>query len=318
MASLRLSPAERPDPKLAMVGGEGRGDLSTNLGLNAVALIWGINFSLVKVGLAELTPLAFNALRFPLASLLLYAILRSRGTIELPAREDVWRVLGLGVLGNVIYQLLFIFGVSLTLAGNASLLLATVPVWTLLLSVFLGHERPSGLVWAGIASTLLGMVLVVVGGPGMQLGGASLMGDLIMVASAIGWSLYTVGSRNLIGRYGPTHVTAWTLWVGTVGLVAAGVPDLLATPLGELSALAWVSVAYAGFLSLTAAYLFWYRGVQRLGSARTAAYSNMVPVVALAVAWLWLGEKPTLVQLGGAAVILGGIWLARMGTSRQR
>jgi drug/metabolite transporter (DMT)-like permease len=272
----------------------------------------------VKVALAELTPLAFNALRFPLASLLLYAILRRRGPIELPARDDVWRVLGLGVLGNVIYQLLFIFGVSLTLAGNASLLLATVPVWTVLLSVFLGHERPSALVWAGIVSTLLGMVLVVVGGPGMRLGGASLLGDLIMVASAVGWSMYTVGSRNLIRRYGSTLVTTWTLWVGTVGLVVAGLPDLLATPLGELSPFAWLSVAYAGFLSLTAAYLFWYRGVQRLGSARTAAYSNMVPVVALAVAWIWLGEKPTVVQLAGAAIILGGIWLARMGTSRQR
>jgi drug/metabolite transporter (DMT)-like permease len=68
---------------------------------------------------------------------------------------------------------------------------------------------------------------------------------------------------------------------------------------------------------LTVAYLFWYRGVQRLGSARTAAYSNMVPVVALVVASIWLGERPTLFQVVGAAVILGGIWLARMGTSKQ-
>jgi drug/metabolite transporter (DMT)-like permease len=294
------------------------GEVSTTLGLNAVALIWGINFSLVKVGLAELTPLAFNAIRFPAASLLLYVVLRARGEISLPAREDVWRVVRLGVLGNVIYQMLFIYGVSLTLAGNASLLLATVPVWTVLLSVFLGHERPSALVWAGIASTLLGMVLVVSGGPGVRLGGASLLGDLIMIASAIGWSLYTVGSRNLIRRYGPTLVTTWTLWVGTVGLVIAGVPDLLSTTLTDISPLAWVSVAYAGFLSLTAAYLLWYRGVQRLGSARTAAYSNAVPVVAIAVAWLWLGERPSAIQLVGAAVILAGIWLARMGSSEQR
>jgi drug/metabolite transporter (DMT)-like permease len=226
-------------------------------------------------------------------------------------------VLVLGVVGNIIYQLLFIFGLSLTRAGNASLLLATVPVWTILLSYFLGHERPSPLVWIGVAATLSGMVLVVAGGGGFEVGGGTVLGDLLMIASAIGWSLYTVGSRNLIQSYGPMRVTAWTLWIGTVGLVAAGLPGLARTDFARLSPLAWGAVFYAGCVSLTVAYLLWYRGVQQIGSARTAVYSNMVPVVALLVAWLWLGERPTALQVLGAAVILGGISVARLGTSRQ-
>jgi drug/metabolite transporter (DMT)-like permease len=289
----------------------------TNIGLIGVALIWGFNFSFVKEALEEMTPLTLNALRFPLASGLLVLILWRRGTLQLPAREDTLRVLGLGVLGNVIYQLLFIYGLDLTLAGNASLLLATVPAWTILLSFFLGHERPSPLVWAGVVGTLTGMVLVVSGGSGVALGGTTLVGDLLMIGAAVGWSLYTVGSRNLIQRYGPMRVTAWTLWVGTVGLVLAGLPDTLRTDLGGLSPLAWFAVVYAGVVSLSVAYLLWYRGVQRIGSARTAVYSNMVPVVALLVAWLWLGERPSLSQAAGAAVILGGISVARLGTSHQ-
>ena len=292
-------------------------DRLTNLGLLGVALIWGANFSIVKEALQELTPLTLNALRFPLASLLLVVILWRRGRLQLPEREDWGRVLALGVVGNIVYQLLFIFGLSLTRAGNASLLLATVPVWTILLSYFLGHERPSGLVWLGVSATLSGMVLVVVGGGGLALGGGTLVGDLLMIASAIGWSMYTVGSRNLIQRYGPMRVTAWTLWVGTIGLVAAGLPGLSRTDFGRLSPLAWGAVFYAGFVSLTVAYLLWYRGVQRIGSARTAVYSNMVPVVAMLVAWLWLGERPTLLQVVGATVILGGISVARLGTSKQ-
>lgn len=292
-------------------------DRLTNLGLLGVALIWGANFSIVKEALQELTPLSLNALRFPLASALLVVILWKRGRLHLPERRDVLPVLGLGVLGNVIYQLLFIFGLDRTRAGNASLLLATVPAWTILLSFFLGHERPSPLVWAGVAGTLTGMVLVVSGGSGIELGGASLTGDVLMIGAAIGWSLYTVGSRNLIQRYGPIRVTAWTLWVGTIGLVLVGLPSVLTTNFARLSPLAWIAVVYAGLISLSVAYLLWYRGVQRIGSARTAVYSNLVPVVALIVAWLWLGERPALLQVAGAAVILGGISIARLGTSQQ-
>jgi len=292
-------------------------DRTTLLGLLVVALIWGGNFSVIKVALTELSPAALNALRFPLASALLVAILWARGRLQLPDRRDWAHVVAMGVLGNVVYQMLFIHGLDLTRAGNASLLLATVPAWTILLSSFLGHERPSPLVWAGILATMSGMVLVVSGGAGFQLGGASLTGDALMLASAVAWSGYTVGCRNLIRRYGPLRVTAWTLWVGTAGLLVLGLPDLLRTSLSGLSPTAWLGVVYAGALALSVAYVLWYRGVQRIGSSRTAAYSNLVPVVALVVAWIWLGEHPTLIQYAGAAVILGGISLARFGTSHQ-
>jgi drug/metabolite transporter (DMT)-like permease len=76
-----------------------------------------------------------------------------------------------------------------------------------------------------------------------------------------------------------------------------------------------MGVAYAGFLSIGLAYLLWYRGVQRLGNNRTAVYSNLVPVTAMATAWLWLGEVPTLLQAIGAVVILLGLTIARLAQS---
>lgn len=293
-------------------------DGTTLLGLLGVAVIWGTNFAVIKVALKDLTPEALNALRFPIASILLVLVLRYRGRLRLPERGDMAKLVGLGVLGNVIYQLLFIHGLDLTSAGNASLLLATVPVWTILLSSVLGHERPSLLVWVGIMGTLAGMVLVVLGGAGVELGGSSLEGDLLMAAAALGWAGYTVGSRDMIQKYGPLRTTTWTLSVGTVGLLALGAPDLAALQFGSVSPVAWFGVVYAGVFALSIAYLLWYRAVQRIGSSRTAAYSNLVPVVALLVAWGWLGEVPSAIQWVGAAVILGGISVTRMGTSEQR
>ena len=290
---------------------------SADLGLLLMALIWGVNFPLIKAALGELSPLAFNGLRFPLAALTVLVILKWRGDLPRPERSDWARLAVLGVVGNIVYQGFFIFGVDATLAGNASILLATTPVWTLFLSNFLGHERPGPLVWLGIAATLSGMMLVVLGGNlSVAVKGATFRGDLLVLGGAVTWSVYSVGCRDLVAKYGAVPVTAWTLWVGTVGLVLLGLPSLARTPLGDLSLLAWGGVLYAGVLAIGLAYLLWYRGVQKIGNSRTAAYSNLTPVVALGVAWVWLGEVPGILQLVGATVVLVGLSLARLGKER--
>jgi drug/metabolite transporter (DMT)-like permease len=213
----------------------------------------------------------------------------------------------------VVYQGLFIFGLDATLAGNASILLSTIPLWTLLFSTLRGHEEPGLLVWVGFFTTLLGMVLVVLGGDlSMGFQGGTLKGDLLVVTAAVSWSLYAVGSKRLVNKYGSLPVTAWTLWVGTAGLVLWGLPSLLSFPFSGPSGPAWMGVVYAGVLAIGLAYILWNRGVRRIGSSRTAAYQNLVPVVALLVAWLWLGEVPKPIQIVGALVVLGGLTLARM------
>ena len=112
--------------------------------------------------------------------------------------DDHWgRVVSLGLLANVVYQLLFIYGVDRTLAGNAGLVLATTPVWILVLASVSGSERHGLLVWGGVLATLGGMVLVVLGGDGgVGLGEGVLMGDLLLVLASITWAAYTVGTQD--------------------------------------------------------------------------------------------------------------------------
>lgn len=293
-----------------------RGDLATDLGLVTLAAIWGVNFSVVKVVLDELGPLALNALRFPLAAAVLGWIVWRGADSLLPRREDVARILLLGVVGNVLYQLAFIIGIDWTYAGNASLLLSTTPVWTVILSSLAGHEQPNRWVVAGIGGTLVGMALVVTGsGEELSLGSTTLRGDLLMIVASVLWSIYTVVGTTPVARYGALRMTTWTLWVGTPVLVLMGVPSILRTDLGAVSAGAWIGVVYAGLFSVALAYVLWYRGVQKLGNSRTAIYSNLVPVWALVTAWIWLGERPSPLQLLGAGSILVGLTVARLGQS---
>lgn len=284
-----------------------------------MAVVWGGNFSVMKVGLESLDPLAFNALRFPLAALVVGGVLWARDDVGLPPRED-WAALGaLALLGHVIYQIVFIYGLDLTLAGNASVVLATSPAWTVVISALRGHERPGPAVWAGVAASLVGVALVVAGGDrGLSLGAGTLPGDLLVLVAAVLWAVYTVEGRDLIHRHGPLRVTAWTLWPAVIPLVAVGLPSLAGGTLARLDLGAWLTVAYAGVLAIGLAYVLWYRGVRRVGSSRTAVYGNLVPVVAVLVAWLWLGETLSALQIAGAAVAIGGVGLTRLKRRRPR
>jgi drug/metabolite transporter (DMT)-like permease len=282
-----------------------------HVALLAMVLIWGINFPVAKAALDELTPLAFNALRYPLAAATIMLALAIRHGVRWPEPADRGAVIRLGLLGNLVYQQFFIFGLDRTRAGNASILLAATPVLTALLSAASGHERVEGRTWIGVLATFAGIALVVTLGTGHGDGTATLLGDVLMLGASVAWAVYTVGSRNLVAKYGAVPFTAWTLLIGAVALGLLGLPALLRTDLAAVSLRGWTGVVYAGALSIGVAYLIWYYSVGRIGNTRTAAYSNLVPVVALAAAWVQLGEVPTAGQLAGAAIIIGGITLAQ-------
>lgn len=284
-------------------------DLTVDLGLLATAIIWGINFSVVKLVLQHLDPLGFNALRFPFAAVAVWVLLRATGRPALPPRSEWLRVVGLGVVGHVVFQVAFIYGIDLTLTGNAALLLSTSPVWVLLIASALGRERFNRAILLGVVATLAGMAILVTGGS-QAVGGAG-VGDLLVLGAALSWASFTVFGRRITKRRGALEVTGWTLWAALPFIVGMGIPDLMRVDWSSVPARMWFATAYTGIFGIAIAYLLWSRGMKTIGQSRTAVYQNLVPVIALATAWMWLGETPTAQQLGGAAVILSGVAVAR-------
>lgn len=281
------------------------------IGLLVLVVLWAVNFSVIKIGLASIPPHGFNALRFPLAAVLLAGVLIATSGIRWPDRGDRIRILVLGVLGNFIYQLLFIEGLARTRAGNASVILNLSPAFIAAGAALLGHDRVRPAAWGGIALAVLGITMVVASGEaGLGFSADTITGDLLMVGAALVWALYSVGSRDLILKYGSVYVTSWTLWAGAILLLLFGLPDVARLD-AAVSPAGWGAVAYAGFLGLGVSYLLWYRGVQKIGNTRTAAIANLVPLLTILIAWPMLGEVPNVWQVGGALVVLTGISVVR-------
>ncbi|HOG28073.1 MAG TPA: EamA family transporter [Vicinamibacterales bacterium] len=273
-----------------------------------MVIIWGSNYSVVKAALREIPPQAFNAARMAVASAVFAAALAWTGLPRLPKRDWI-RIAAVGAIGHFVYQLFFISGIARTSASNSSLIIGCSPVAVSIASALAGHERIAPAQWAGILISLAGVYLVV--GLGAGFGGASLAGDLLTMGAVVCWAVYTVGSRTLLTRYSPLTVTGLTMLCGTMLLVPASLPAMSRVAWTSVPAWAWVALVLSALLAIDLAYLIWYTSVQRIGNVRTSAYSNFIPLVAMAVAIVALGESLTVLKAAGAAAILGGVAITR-------
>ena len=276
-----------------------------------MALIWGINFSVVKYGTRLVPPLAFNGVRVTIAAIALLAIAFTAREAW-PDRRTTLTLLGLGVIGNGLYQIAFIEGVARTRAGAASLVLAASPAFIALIGWMRGVERTGPGRTAGIALSLGGAALVIFGTTGAARGTqATLPGNLLVLAACLCWSLFTVLLKPHTERVSGAQLAALTMVGGAVPLLVVSAGAIAATSWRSLPLAGWGAVLYSGILGLVVAYFCWYHGVRVLGPTRTAMYSNLQPVIALLFAWATLGEVPTFLQVAGAAAILGGLLLIR-------
>lgn len=284
--------------------------LVTEFLLVAMALIWGLNFAVMKYGTTVLEPLAFNGVRLTVGAIALLAIVASRRQRR-PAWADIRALLGLGALGTGLYQAFFINGLALTRAGTASLVVAASPAVIAIVGRLMGVEKSSVRAMTGIALSIAGVAFVIMSSAASASGQSSVVGDLLILTSVLCWSFYTHLVRPFTQRIDGLQIAAWTLVGGTIPVLLLAAPAMIRTDWGAVNALTWGAVCYSGIASMGIGYLIWYRGVRVIGSTRTAMFSNLQPIVALGVSWPLLGERPTLFQGVGAAAVLGGLLLTR-------
>ncbi|HZK77495.1 MAG TPA: DMT family transporter, partial [Gemmatimonadaceae bacterium] len=210
-----------------------------------------------------------------------------------------------------LYQILFVEGISRTNVGNAALIVAAAPAFIAIVSRIGGVEHVHKRVLGGIALSLAGVALVVFGSARSPQGDTTLFGTLLVFAGTLCWTAFTVLLQPYARRLDPIHLSTFTMLGGCVPMLVATPKALIATDWAHVGLPAWGSIFYASIISMGVAYLFWYRGLRVLGATRTAVYGNLQPVIAIAVAWIFLGEPPTVWQGIGTATIMTGLFMTR-------
>lgn len=287
--------------------------------LLVMILIWGSNFSAVKYALRDFPEVSFNALRLILASMVFLgaiAVVRAQAARGSRPPEPAmtprdWRtVILLGILGTGFYQLLFLAGVARTSVANSSLIFGCTPIVVSILASLAGHDRLTRARWAGVALSFTGIYTLV--GLRSEWSQTTLLGDAMVCGAMLCWSIYSVIAAPLLKKHSPLIVTGWAMVVGTTMYLIVVAPAVLRTDWAAISSISWTLMVASSLLALAFSYIVWYTAVQRIGSARTAVYSNLTPIVAMIVAAVWLGERITRMQLLGATLILSGLAVARL------
>jgi drug/metabolite transporter (DMT)-like permease len=294
------------------------GSIQNDIALLSVVLCWAFNIVAVKFALREFEPLAFNIVRFACASSILVILTRFREGSLGVRREDYGRLVLMGILGHVAYQIGFIEGLARTTASSAALIFGCTPVVVALLSHLSKHEKVR---LGGAAGTLLGFygVYLIVGSGRVgaaETAGITLAGNLLIVGAMFSWAGYTVLARNLLRRYSPLRITTLTVLFGSIFLIPLSIPSALRQEWSVISPVSWGSLVYSFTFSLVICYILWYRSVKKVGNVRTAIYSNLVPVFGTIFGVWLLGDRLTAGLWIGAACILAGIVLTRIDRTR--
>ena len=283
-----------------------------------MSVIWGVNYSVMKYGTTLVPPLGYNAVRITVAAvtLLLIAILFAGPA---PPRRDMLAVLALGAFGNGVYQVIWVEGLSLTRAGEAALVVGASPALMALVGRLRGVERVNARGIAGITLSIFGVGLIVLGRAtsGSAAPGGSLGGDLLVLAAAVCWAIYTVWLMPYTRRVSGWWVAALSIVGGASVLLIAGSADIVRIDWRAVPHNLWFAILYGSMGALVVAYVLWYYGVRKLGPTRTALFGNLQPFIALLVAWLMLGEVPTIWQGIGAITIVSGVLLTRTQASEN-
>ena len=277
-------------------------------------VIWGSTFVVTKGVNEQVQPFTLALVRVAIGAVVLLGcalIRQARGGSHSPWSSLPWgTIISMGLIGVVLYYAVFNYSLVYTSASQGALVQSCIPAMTALVAVVWLREHASAMRWAGIALSMVG-VLIVFSDADAESGSGSLLGNVLMFISAVLWGIYTSMAKR-VATYDPLQVTAGIISVGAVMLLPLAAFEVGAAGRPSIDLQAWFGMAYLGAGASGLAYMMYSAALKHVDASEAGVYTNLIPIVGV-ITGIMLGEPLSARAIIGGVVVLVGVWL----TSRQ-
>lgn len=283
------------------------------LRLLLVAVVWGLNYKILPLGISELGAGPFTFWRFLFSVPLMFALLIPKQQYKI-AKSDMLRLAYIGVIGTSAYQWVFAAGIARTSTVEAAMLFSLSPAFAVVLNSISGRDRPKSHQVTGIVLATIGTYLIVTRTSNLELKTSHALGNALMLLAAFLWAFYAFASENLLKKYGGIRVSAWSAAFGTIGLAAVFWPEFSPNKVLALTPQATFALIFAVFGATVFGVVMFYATIPHLGSRRVMATMYLVPVIAICADFVTGTSLPDIREWVGIALVFSGVVLAKSPT----
>lgn len=291
--------------------------LATYVQLSLATLFWAGVFVVGKISLEVLDPVFLAAARFAVGALAVGVVVALTRRFVAASPREIALFARIGFLGVFAYNVLFTIALDLSTPLHGLVIIATTPAWTAALSLVMLRSRVGPAQIAGFACAFAAVLVVVL--PEVRAGGwrferGILLGDLLFVAAALVWSLYTIEVKRALAAHAPSVVTGWSLVLGALMLApTAALATELPAEIAAMRPFDLAAIIYMGFLATLGAFWLWSRGVAAIGPARSAVFLNLVPIWGATMTAIAFATLPSPTILVAIALAICGVVLVQRG-----
>ncbi|KAB3534108.1 DMT family transporter [Alkaliphilus pronyensis] len=289
--------------------------ISATIAILATVLFWGISASSNKIVLREVPPATLALLRFLIASFFL-AIINKKMKHNITFNpQDKKRLVLCGVIGVSVYFIFENYGLRFISASNATILLASIPLFTVAIEAIV-YKKPIGLKkMMGVFLSLIGVVLVIGNSISINTNLQEIVGSFLIIGAALSWAVYSILNKPLEGKYPTIILTLKQGIYGAMFLVPFAIVEYREWQ--AISLISWINILYLALFCSAICYFLYLYALKHLGASQTNVYINLMPFIGVIAAYLLLGERLYFLQLLGGLIILSGILIVNKSEAKE-
>ncbi|MBC8059282.1 MAG: DMT family transporter [Clostridiaceae bacterium] len=275
-------------------------------------IIWGTSYLSIKVVIQEgIDPIPAALYRFLIASIILFFVLKIKYPKERILKEDRLRLFLSGIFGVTVYFLFENYSVKYTSASNVSILLSSIPVFTLISERFIFKEKITLLKTTGATLSVIGIIIIITSKDKINLFSTGTRGDLMALGAALSWVAYNVITSGFKGNYKSITITVYQSIWGCIFLI----PGLLISSFKMPSNLAIANIGFQAIFCTCIGYVIYVYCLGKLGATVITTYINLQSIVTIIAAAILINEKVSLWQIIGSVIIILGVFLVSYGSN---